>query len=193
MRSARHGVIRELRMSEEDAAIYKSAHCRIDVARPSEHGGERLSYDRDVEQCGTPYVTDEFRQYRQGVMEVGTQGTRGEGDAPGGIVCEKVFENLCSGLFVLSELLKVFGATDLGKGSECLHADEWLFITDTLHERDPQGVVHILTRDGRYKDTMEKTEHILELAQLGDDLCHKTDDAVANILVFSLESFEEVL
>lgn len=40
---------------------------------------------------------------------------------------------------------------------------------------------------------MEKKERILELAQLGDGLCHKTDDAVANILVFSLESFEEVL
>lgn len=64
-------------------------------------------------------------------------------------MCEKVFENLRGGLFVLSELLEVFGTADLGKGSDCLNADKGLFITDTLHERDPQGVVHILTNDGR--------------------------------------------
>jgi hypothetical protein len=35
-------------------------------------------------------------------------------------------------LLSLSELLKVFGAAYLGKGSDCLNTDKWLFITDTL-------------------------------------------------------------
>jgi len=48
------------------------------------------------------------------------------------IVCKQIFENFCGGLLALSELLKIFGATYLGKGSDCLNADEWLFITDTL-------------------------------------------------------------
>ena len=63
-------------MSKEDTAIYESAHCRIDVAHPSKYGGECLGCDRDVEQCGTAYVTEQIRQYGQGVMEVGIQGTR---------------------------------------------------------------------------------------------------------------------
>jgi hypothetical protein len=55
------------------------------------------------------------------------------GDARGGIVRKQVLKNLCGGLLVLPELFKIFGATYLGKGSNCLNADEWLFITDTLH------------------------------------------------------------
>jgi hypothetical protein len=57
---------------------------------------------------------------------------RGGGDARGGIVCQQVPENFCGGLLVLPELLKIFGATYLGKGSDCLDTDEWLLITDTL-------------------------------------------------------------
>jgi hypothetical protein len=34
-------------------------------------------------------------------------------------------------LLALSELLKIFGVTYLGKGSDGLNADEWFFITDT--------------------------------------------------------------
>jgi hypothetical protein len=47
-------------------------------------------------------------------------------------VCKQILENFCGGLLTLSKLLKIFGATYLGKGSDCLNADEWLFITDTL-------------------------------------------------------------
>jgi len=108
-------------------------------------------------------------------------------------MCEKLLENFCSCLLVLSEFLEIFGATNLGKGGNCLNADEWLLITDTLHQREPQGVVHILTNDGCYRDTMENEEHVLEFAKLRDDLCDKAHDAVTNILVLGLESFEEVL
>jgi hypothetical protein len=54
------------------------------------------------------------------------------GDARGGIVCKQVLENFCGGLLILSQLLKIFGATYLSKGSDCLDTNEWLFITDTL-------------------------------------------------------------
>jgi hypothetical protein len=47
-------------------------------------------------------------------------------------VCKQILENFCGGLLALSELLKIFGATYLGKGSDSLNADKWLFITDTL-------------------------------------------------------------
>jgi hypothetical protein len=47
-------------------------------------------------------------------------------------VCKQILKNFCGGLLALSEFLKIFGTTYLGKGSDCLNTDEWLFITDTL-------------------------------------------------------------
>ena len=108
-------------------------------------------------------------------------------------MCEKLLKNFRRCLFVLSEFLEIFGATNLGKGSNRLDAYEWLFITDTLHQGDPQGVVHILADDECYRDTMENEERVLEFAKLRDDLCNKTHNAVTNSLVLGLESFEEVL
>jgi hypothetical protein len=40
---------------------------------------------------------------------------------------------------------------------------------------------------------MENEEHALEFTKLRNDLCNKAHDAVTNILIFGLESFEEVL
>jgi hypothetical protein len=113
--------------------------------------------------------------------------------ARGGIMCEKLLKNFRSCLLVLSKFLEIFGATNLGKGSNRLDAYEWLLITDTLHQGEPQGVVHILTDDGCYRDTMKSEERVLEFTKLRDDLCDKTHNAVTNILVLGLESFEEVL
>jgi hypothetical protein len=47
-------------------------------------------------------------------------------------MCKQILENFCGGLLALSELLNIFRATYLGKCSDCLNADEWLFIADTL-------------------------------------------------------------
>jgi hypothetical protein len=46
---------------------------------------------------------------------------------------EKVLEDFCGSLLVFFELLEIFGATNLRKGSDCLYTDERLFITDMLH------------------------------------------------------------
>jgi len=46
-------------------------------------------------------------------------------------MCKQVLENFCGGLLALPELLKIFGATYLGKGSDCLDADGWFFVADT--------------------------------------------------------------
>jgi hypothetical protein len=56
----------------------------------------------------------------------------GRGDARGRVVCKQVLEDFCGHLLVLPKLLNIFGAAYLGKGSDCLNADEWLFIADTL-------------------------------------------------------------
>jgi hypothetical protein len=50
---------------------------------------------------------------------------------------EKVLEDFCGSLLVFSELFEILGATNLGKGSDCLYTDERFFITNTLHKRDP--------------------------------------------------------
>jgi len=47
-------------------------------------------------------------------------------------MCKQTLENFCGGLLTLYKLLRIFGATYLGKCSDCLNADEWLFIMDTL-------------------------------------------------------------
>jgi hypothetical protein len=47
-------------------------------------------------------------------------------------MCKEVPENFCGGLLALSELPKILGSTYLGKGSDCLDADKWLFIAHTL-------------------------------------------------------------
>jgi hypothetical protein len=39
---------------------------------------------------------------------------------------------------------------------------------------------------------VKEKDHALEFTKLGDYLCDQTCDAVANILVFGLESLEEV-
>jgi hypothetical protein len=44
---------------------------------------------------------------------------------------KQVLEDFCGGLLIFSQLLKIFGATNLGKGSYCLDTNEWLFIMDT--------------------------------------------------------------
>jgi hypothetical protein len=38
-----------------------------------------------------------------------------------------ILEKFCGGLLTLSEVLEIFGATYLGKGSDCLNVDDWLF------------------------------------------------------------------
>jgi hypothetical protein len=56
----------------------------------------------------------------------------GEGDARRRIVWKQILENFCGSLPALSEFLKIFGTTYLGKGNHCLNADEWLSIMDTF-------------------------------------------------------------
>jgi hypothetical protein len=38
-----------------------------------------------------------------------------------------ILKKFCGGLLTLSEVLEIFGATYLGKGSNCLNVDDWLF------------------------------------------------------------------
>ena len=42
-------------------------------------------------------------------------------------MCKQVLEDFCGGLLILPELPDIFGATYLGKGSDCLDADEGLY------------------------------------------------------------------
>jgi len=73
-------------------------------------------------------------------------------------VGEKILKHLCGGLFVLGKLPNVFGATNLGKGRDCLDANERFFVTYTLQECGPQGVVYVLADESVMK-TRRKGEN----------------------------------
>ena len=89
------------------------------------------------------------------------RGRRG-GDVRERIVCRQIFENVRGGLLTLSELLKIFETTYLGKGSDCRNANEWLFIIDKVPEKD----------------------HVLKFTKLGDYLCNKAYAAVTTVMPF---------
>ena len=105
---------------------------------------------------------------------------------------EKVFEHLCGGLVILGKLPKVFGATDLGKGRNCLDANKGFFITYTLQECGPQGVVYVLADEIRDEIATKEEEHVLEFTQMRNYLRNEAYNAVAHVFVLCLEAFKKV-
>ena len=77
-------------------------------------------------------------------------------------MCKQILENVCSGLLALSELIKIFGTTYLGKGRDCLNTDKRLFIFNRVPEKD----------------------HVLKFTKLGDSLCDKAYGAVTTVTPF---------
>jgi len=107
-------------------------------------------------------------------------------------VGEEVLKHLCSGLFVLGKLPEVFGTTNLGKCRNCLDANERFFITYTLHECGPQGVVYVLADERCDENATKEEEHVLEFTEMRNHLRNEAYNAVAHVFVFCLEAFEKV-